>query len=73
MVDVRQNLERLLVEEDTDGDKKITIHDTPVEGSHRGDQRFWLIATDGKKYEIDRKYYLANLLQELALKQRSGL
>jgi alpha,alpha-trehalase len=73
MVDVRENLERLLAEEDTDGDNKITIHDTFVQGSNRGDHRFWLIATDGRRYEVDRTYYLSNLLQELALKQRAGL
>lgn len=73
MVDVRENLERLLAEEDTDGDKKITIHDTLVQGSNRGDHRFWLIATNGRRYEVDRTYYLSNLLQELALKQRAGL
>jgi alpha,alpha-trehalase len=73
IVDVRENLERLLAEEDTDGDKKITIHDTYVQGSNRDDQRFWLIATNGKRYEVDRTYYLSNLLQELALKQRAGL
>ncbi len=73
MVDVRENLERLLAEEDTDGDKKITIQDTYVQGSHRGDQQFWLIATNGKRYEVGRTYYLSNLLQELALKQRAGL
>lgn len=73
MVDVRENLERLLGEEDTDGDKKITIHDTYVQGSNRGDQRFWLIATNGKRYEIEHTYYLSNLLQELTLKQRAGL
>ena len=73
MVDVRENLERLLAEEDTDGDGKITIHDTYVQGSNRGDQRFWLVATDGKRYEVARTYYLSNLLQELTLKQRAGL
>ncbi|HKY70911.1 MAG TPA: trehalase family glycosidase [Nitrospira sp.] len=73
IVDVRENLERLLGEEDTDGDKKITIHDRSVQGSNRGDRRFWLIATDGKRYEVDGTYYLSNLLQELAFKQRAGL
>ena len=73
MVDVRENLERLLAEEDTDGDQKITIHDTYVQGSNRGDQRFWLVTTNGKRYEVDRTYYLSNLLQELTLKQRAGL
>src|SRR5215510_9243913 len=73
MVNVRENLERLLSEEDTDGDKKITINDTHMEGKSRDDKRFWLIATNGKRYEIDRTYYLSNLLQELRLKQRAGL
>lgn len=73
MVNVRENLERLLAEEDTDGDRTITIHDLYVQGSNRGDQRFWLIATNGKRYEIDRTYYLSNLLQELTLRQRAGL
>jgi alpha,alpha-trehalase len=72
-VHVPENLERLLAEEDTDGDKKITIDDTYVTGTHRGDKRFWLIATDGKRYEVNHTYYLSNLLQELALKQRAGL
>jgi hypothetical protein len=53
IVDVRENLEQLLAEEDTDGDKNITIHDTYVQGSNRGDQRFWLIATNGKSYGVD--------------------
>lgn len=52
MVDVRENLERLVAEEDTDGDKKITIHDTYMQGSHRGDQRFWLLATNGQRYRL---------------------
>jgi alpha,alpha-trehalase len=73
MVNVRENLERLLGEEDTDGDKKITIHDTYMQASNRGDQRIWLIATNGKRYEVARTYFLSNLLQELALKQRAGL
>jgi alpha,alpha-trehalase len=72
-VNVRENLERLLAEKDTDGDKKITINDTYVKGKSRGDKRFWLIATNGKRYEIDGIYYLSNLLQELGLKQRAGL
>lgn len=63
----------MLAEEDTDGDKNITIHDTYVQGSNRGDQRFWLIAMDGTRYEVDGTYYLSNLLEELALKQRAGL
>lgn len=33
MVDVRENFERLLAEEDTDGEKNITIHDTYVQAA----------------------------------------
>jgi alpha,alpha-trehalase len=73
MVDVRENFERLLEEQDADGDKKITIHDTFVQGSNRGDHRFWLNAMNGRRYEVNGTYYLSNLLQELALKQRAGL
>jgi alpha,alpha-trehalase len=73
VVDVRESLDRLLAEEDTDGDKRITVHDLPEPGSTRGDKRFWLVATDGKRYEVDRTYYLSNLLQELGWKQRAGL
>ena len=73
MVNVWENLERLLSEEDTDGDKKITINDTHMKGTGRGDKQFWLIATNGKRYEIYRTYYLSNLLQELRSKQRAGL
>ncbi len=72
MVNVQENLERLIAEEDTDSDKKITVDDTYVRGKGRGDKRFWLIATNGKRYEVDGTYYLSNLLQELSVKQRAG-
>ncbi len=52
-VDVQKNLDQLMAEEDTDGDKKITIGDNPVKGERRGDKRFWLIAIDGKRYELN--------------------
>ena len=72
MVNVQENLERLIAEEDTDSDKKITVDDTYVKGKERGDKRFWLIATNGKRYEVGGTYYLSNLLQELSVKQRAG-
>ena len=72
LVNVQENLERLIMEEDTDSDKKITVDDTYVKGKGRGDKRFWLIATNGKRYEVDGTYYLSNLLQELSVKQRAG-
>jgi alpha,alpha-trehalase len=68
-VDVEQNIQRLLAEEDTDGDKKITIDDHFVEGQ-RGDKKFHLIDHKGKKYEIEGTYHLSNLLQELSLSKQ---
>lgn len=73
MVHVQENVERLLAEEDTDGDRKITIEDTYLPGASRGDKRFWLSATDGTRYEVVGMYHLSNLLQELALQHREGL
>ena len=71
-VDIQKNLERLIAEEDTDDDKKITVGDTYVKGKGRGDKRFWLIATNEKRYEVVGTYYLANLLQELKLAEEAG-
>ncbi|MGH7183578.1 MAG: trehalase family glycosidase [Nitrospiraceae bacterium] len=73
VVNVQENLERLLAEEDTDDDKKITINDMCVKGKSRADQRFGLIATNGKPYEVDGTYFLSNLLGELRLQQLAGL
>ena len=55
--DVQKNLDRLIVEEDTDGDKKITVEDTYVKGGGRGDKRFWVLSTSGKRYEVRGTYY----------------
>ena len=71
-VDVGKNLERLIVEQDTDGDKKITVEDTSLKGTARGDKRFWVLSTSGKRYEVIGTYYLSNLLQELKLAQDAG-
>jgi len=65
-VDIKQNIQRLIEEEDTDDDEKITIDDYFIEGP-RGDKKFHLIDQKGKKYEIEGAYYLSNLLQELTL------
>jgi alpha,alpha-trehalase len=73
LVNVRANLERLIYEEDTDGDHKITIRDCPILKTERGDKRFWLSAQDGRRYEVAGTYFLANLLQELALAQEAGI
>jgi alpha,alpha-trehalase len=72
LVEVGQNLDRLTKDEDTDGDRKISVEDTRVEALGRGDKRFWLIATNGRRYEVGGTYYLSNLLQELKLAQDEG-
>ena len=72
LVSVRENLDRLLAEEDTDDDQKLTVDDTFVKGKGRGDKRFWLIAINGKRYEVVGTYHLSNLLQELKLAEDAG-
>ncbi len=64
---VKENIEKLIQEEDTDGDKKITIDDSRLPGTENGDKRFWLKTIDGNVYEISGTYHLSNLLQELKL------
>ncbi len=72
LVSVRENLDRLLAEEDTDDDQKLTANDTFVKGKGRGDKRFWLTAINGKRYEVVGTYHLSNLLQELKLAEDAG-
>ncbi len=72
-VNVTKTLEDLLRDEDTDGDHKITINDSRIDGTDRGDKRFWLIASDSLRYEISGTYFLSNLLEELKLAADSGL
>ena len=71
-VNVADNLGRLIQEEDTDGDRKITVEDTRAQDGERGDQRFWLVAKNHKRYEVVGTYYLSNLLQELKLAEDAG-
>ncbi len=62
---IQDTLERLLNQEDTNGDKKITIED-------HGPKKFILTADNGSPYEIKGTYYLSNLLQELIITQYQG-
>ena len=66
-VAIQENLERLLREEDTDGDQRITIRDPRLREAGRGDRRFALVSLSGRRYEVHGTYYLSNLLQELKL------
>lgn len=70
-VNVQENISRLINEEDTDGDRKITIDDRFV-GDRRGDKKFSLTDQNGRRYEILGTYYLSNLLQQLKLSQQNG-
>ena len=71
-VNIQESIHQLLQEEDTDNDKKITIDDTPIPGTDKGDRRFFLNGTDGKTYLVHDTYYLSNLLQELTLLKDQG-
>ena len=65
-IQIRETLKNLLIQEDTDGDKKITIED-------KGPKEFVIRATSGKNYPIKGTYYLSNLLQELVRAKNKGL
>ncbi|MEZ4779719.1 MAG: alpha,alpha-trehalase [Flavobacteriaceae bacterium] len=62
---IESTLKNLLAQEDTDGDKKITIED-------QGPKSFVLKNEEGKSYEIKGTYHLSNLLQELVLAMDSN-
>ncbi len=66
---IEKTLERLLGQEDTDGDKKITIED-------KGPKAFTIDLFSenafAKAYTITTTYHLSNLLQELALEKSLG-
>ena len=59
---VTENLERLLAQEDTDGDRRITVRD-------QGPRRFEARSTGGESLWVEGTYALSVLLQELALCQ----
>ena len=60
-LDISATLKRLLEQEDTDGDKRITIED-------KGPRTFLLKDLDGNNsVVVEGTYYLSNLLQELIL------
>ena len=65
-LEIEKTLEALLLQEDTDGDKKITKED-------KGPKSFPIESNDGKSYTIEGTYHLSNLLQELALAKNNGL
>ena len=64
-LNIEATLKELLLQEDTDGDKKITIED-------KGPKSFRLVSSEGKPYNIKGTYYLSNLLQELVIAKNKG-
>ncbi len=56
----KETITQLLLQEDATGDCKITIED-------KGNKFFEIISIDGVVFKVKGTYYLANLLQELAL------
>ncbi|ARV06905.1 trehalase [Polaribacter sp. SA4-10] len=65
-LNIEDTLSKLLQQEDTDGDKKITIED-------KGPKSFELVSKNGKKYIVNNTYHLSNLLQELVISKNEGL
>ena len=59
-LEIEATLNNLLLQEDTDGDKKITIED-------KGPKAFSITSTDGEEYVVKGTYHLSNLLQELVI------
>lgn len=64
-LDIATILEKLLLQEDTDGDKRITIED-------KGPKTFSIQSTNGKNYVIKGTYHLSNLMQELVIAKNDG-
>ncbi len=63
---VADHFERLIAQEDTDGDRKITIRDD-------GPKAFRLAGKGGAAHEVRGTYPLSNLLQALAQAREDGL
>lgn len=64
-IQIRETLKKLLLQEDTDGDTKITIED-------EGPKSFLLESIQGETYDVKGTYFLSNLLQELVLALETG-
>ena len=65
LLNINDTLEKLLFQEDTDNDKKITIED-------KGPKAFEIISNSDEKHTVKGTYYLSNLLQELVIAKNDG-
>ena len=64
-LNIESTLEKLLLQEDTDGDKKITVED-------KGTKTFKLVSIEAESYTVKGTYHLSNLLQELVIVKNEG-
>ena len=64
-LNIEDTLSCLLQQEDTDGDKKLTIED-------KGPKAFEITSIKGKSYLVKGTYHLSNLLQELVISKNEG-
>jgi alpha,alpha-trehalase len=64
-LNIQETLHKLLTQEDTDGDKKITIED-------QGPKHFTITSKTGESYAVKGTYHLSNLLQELVIQKQAG-
>tara|TARA_R110001592_G_scaffold187969_4_gene432955 strand:- start:3979 stop:5835 length:1857 start_codon:yes stop_codon:yes gene_type:complete len=65
-LNIEDTLNELLHQEDTDGDKKITVED-------KGPKAFKISAVSGEDYVVKGTYHLSNLLQELVIAKNEGM
>ena len=59
-LNIEATLQKLLLQEDTDGDKRITIED-------KGPKAFEITSSKREPYMVKGTYHLSNLLQELVI------
>ena len=64
-VPIDDTLKKLLAQEDTDGDKKITVED-------KGPKAFKIKSFSGEEYTVKGTYHLSNLMQELVIAKNEG-
>ncbi|MDA9069124.1 alpha,alpha-trehalase [Algibacter sp.] len=64
-LNIEATLQKLLLQEDTDGDKRITIED-------KGPKAFEITSSKGELYMAKGTYHLSNLLQELVIAKNKG-
>jgi alpha,alpha-trehalase len=64
-LNIASTLEKLLDQEDTDHDKKITVDD-------KGPKSFAIQSTEGVFHNLNGTYHLSNLLQELVIAMDEG-